>query len=194
MTDAAATADPIPASTRGQILAAAQQLIQSRSYLGFSFQDLADRVGIRKASLYHHFASKEVLGIAVMQAARQAFKEWTLARVRGPQAALESYFRMYRNGLRAGECICPAGALAPGWDCIDEGLRQAVRELRDEQLRWLTGILAALREEHGLRLAPELLAAFVFAACQGALISARMTGRVEDFDQAIEGLRQTIAA
>ena len=28
---------------------------------GFSFQDVADEVGIRKASLYHYFASKMML-------------------------------------------------------------------------------------------------------------------------------------
>jgi len=178
------------ATTREQILQVARELIQTRSYLGFSFQDVADQVGIRKASLYHHFPTKEALGVEVLRTATQAFKDWTAAKPRTPQAALEAYFRMYRNGLRAGESVCPAGALAPGWDCIDEELRGAVRDLRATQILWLSGVLGGLAP--GGRAAAS--AAYVFAVCQGALLAARMTGRVEDFDEAIEQLRPSLAA
>ena len=41
--------------TREKILNSAQGLIQTRSFHGFSFQDIANEVGIRKASLYHYF-------------------------------------------------------------------------------------------------------------------------------------------
>ncbi|HEY2254458.1 MAG TPA: TetR/AcrR family transcriptional regulator [Variovorax sp.] len=180
-------------NTRGQILAVARELVQTRSYLGFSFQDVADQVGIRKASLYHHFPTKESLGVEVLREATQGFKDWTLAKARSPQAALEAYFRMYRNGLHAGRSVCPAGALAPGWDCIDAGLREAVRDLRNMQVSWLTGMLGALNPAGKARLAPAAQAAYVFASCQGALLSARMTGRVEDFDEVVDVLRSSLA-
>ncbi len=88
--------------------------------------------------------------------------------------------------------MSPAGALAPGWDCINEELRQAVRDLRSTQVLWLTGVLGALVPTRS-RGAVGALAAYVFAVCQGALLSARMTGRVEDFDEAIAQLRQFAA-
>lgn len=181
-------------STREQILAVARSLIETRSYLGFSFQDVADAVGVRKASLYHHFPSKEALGTAVIRQATQFFKDWTVARARAPKDALESYFRMYRNTLRAGAAMCPAGALAPGWDCIDAELRQAVQELRQTQVLWLTGVLGALAPQRPPKGAPSAaaLAAYVFSVCQGALLAARMTGRVEDFDEAIAQLRSSL--
>jgi len=53
-------------STKQKILDAAQDLIQTRSFHGFSFQDMADKVGIRKASLYHHFDSKDAIALAVL--------------------------------------------------------------------------------------------------------------------------------
>jgi TetR/AcrR family transcriptional repressor of nem operon len=179
-------------STREQILGVARGLIETRSYLGFSFQDVADAVGIRKASLYHHFSTKEALGIAVIRQATHFFKDWDAARVRTPKDALESYFRMYRNTLRAGSGMCPAGALAPGWDCINEELRQAVQELRNTQVMWLTGVLGALLPARQKGASVASLAAYVFSVCQGALLSARMTGRVDDFDAAIAQLRSSL--
>jgi TetR/AcrR family transcriptional repressor of nem operon len=179
-------------STREQILGVARALIETRSYLGFSFQDVADAVGIRKASLYHHFPTKEALGIAVIRQATQFFKDWDAARVRTPKDALESYFRMYRNTLKAGSGMCPAGALAPGWDCINEELRQAVQELRNTQVMWLTGVLGALSPARQKGASVASLAAYVFSVCQGALLSARMTGRVDDFDAAIAQLRSSL--
>ncbi|MFH0129046.1 TetR/AcrR family transcriptional regulator [Variovorax sp. EL159] len=181
-------------STRDQILGVARKLIETRSYLGFSFQDVADAVGIRKASLYHHFPTKEALGVAVIRQATQFFKDWDAARAREPKDALESYFRMYRNTLRAGSGVCPAGALAPGWECINEDLRQAVQELRNTQVMWLTGVLGALAPapSRGKGRSVASLAAYVFSVCQGALISSRMTGRVEDFDEAIAQLKSSL--
>jgi TetR/AcrR family transcriptional repressor of nem operon len=177
-------------TTREQILAVARSLIETRSYLGFSFQDVADAVGIRKASLYHHFPTKEALGIAVIREATQAFKDWDAAKVRTPKAALDSYFRMYRHTLKAGSGMCPAGALTPGWDCINEELRQAVQELRNTQVLWLTGVLGALAPAGQKKGAS--LAAYVFSVCQGALLASRMTGRAEDFDEAIAQLRSSL--
>ncbi|KIQ31738.1 TetR family transcriptional regulator [Variovorax paradoxus] len=192
---AAATAAPLAAgSTRDQILGVARSLIETRSYLGFSFQDVADAVGIRKASLYHHFPTKEALGIAVIRQATQFFKDWDAARARTPTDALDSYFRMYRNTLRAGSGMCPAGSLAPGWDCINEELRQAVQELRHTQVLWLTGVLGALSPAGARNNGPSVAAqaSYVFSVCQGALLASRMTGRVEDFDEAIAQLRSSL--
>lgn len=190
----ATTIDSAGVGTRAQILRVARELIQTRSYLGFSFQDVANAIGIRKPSLYHHFATKEALGIEVLRESTRAFKDWTVAKERSPQAALDAYFRMYRNGLHAGEGVCPAGALAPGWDCINDELRQAVRDLRSAQVLWLTGVLGALASGRKLSSPVGELAAYVFAVCQGALLAARMTGRVEDFDESIAHLKRSLAS
>ncbi|MDP9901104.1 TetR/AcrR family transcriptional regulator [Variovorax ginsengisoli] len=173
------------AGTRDRILHVARELIQTRSYLGFSFQDIADAVGIRKASLYHHFATKEALGVEVMHAATQLFKDWSGALGGSPQDKLAAYFQMYRKALHAGHGVCPAGAMAPGWDCINDALRQAVRELRNEQMLWLAGVMGALRSKQAATISP----AVVFATCQGGLLAARMTGQPADFDEAISHLK-----
>jgi AcrR family transcriptional regulator len=51
---------------RDEIVEEATRLFAERGYEGASMADLAERVGLRKASLFHHFASKDVLYAAVL--------------------------------------------------------------------------------------------------------------------------------
>lgn len=185
-----ASAQPAGTTTRDQAIGAARRLIQTRSYLGFSFQDIADAVGVRKPSLYHHFASKEALGAEVLVQARDAFRRWAQSHsTLVPTAKLDAYFQMYRNDLRAGERVCPGGSFVAGWDCIEEDLRAGVREIRREQVLWLAGVLGALLPDGRPAAA---LASYVYATCQGALTTARLSGRVKDFDEVIDQVRHTL--
>lgn len=55
-----------PKGRKDVILDEATRLFAERGYDGTSMADLAERVGLRKASLFHHFASKEELRAAVL--------------------------------------------------------------------------------------------------------------------------------
>ena len=97
--------------TRDKILNSAQRLIQTRSFHGFSFQDIADEVGIRKASLYHYFDSKDAMALAVLKRAT----DWVNARMENvegqePSQRLEAYFDMFRVIHGKGERMCPGGS------------------------------------------------------------------------------------
>ncbi len=50
-----------------EIVAEATRLFAERGYEGASMGDLAERVGLRKASLFHHFPSKDVLYTIVLE-------------------------------------------------------------------------------------------------------------------------------
>jgi TetR/AcrR family transcriptional regulator len=52
---------------RDSIVDEATKLFAERGYAGASMADLAERVGLRKASLFHHFSSKELLYAAVLE-------------------------------------------------------------------------------------------------------------------------------
>src|ERR1044071_7332299 len=49
-----------------EIVLEATRLFAERGYEGTSMGDLAERVGLRKASLFHHFPSKDVLYATVL--------------------------------------------------------------------------------------------------------------------------------
>lgn len=189
MNATATRARPDVGDTRLTILRAARELIQTRSYLGLSFQDLADKVGIRKASLYHHFPSKEALGVAVLERAIEQFDDWAASMGGTPQAKLHAYVLMFRDVLGAGRRVCPGGAMGPGWDCIEPDLQQAVKRVRQRQIDWLTLVIGQIKPGRSRPTStPNQIACEIFALCQGALLSARMTGRAADFDEALAPL------
>ncbi|WP_420962049.1 TetR/AcrR family transcriptional regulator [Brucella sp. IR073] len=54
-------------ATREEIILAARELFREKGYAGASMQDLASRVGLKKASLYMRFPNKEALVPVVLE-------------------------------------------------------------------------------------------------------------------------------
>jgi AcrR family transcriptional regulator len=72
----AASAAPVPADTRDQILAAAARLFAQQGYATTTLRQIADAAGIKAGSVYYHFDGKDEIaacvldgGIAAMTAA-----------------------------------------------------------------------------------------------------------------------------
>lgn len=58
---------PADAPSRERILGVAAELFRRRGYQGTGMRELADRAGIAKATLYHHFPSKAALLYEIVQ-------------------------------------------------------------------------------------------------------------------------------
>jgi AcrR family transcriptional regulator len=54
---------------RADIVQAAAQIFRQKGYHAASMQDIADAVGLQKASLYHHFASKQDILLEILDEA-----------------------------------------------------------------------------------------------------------------------------
>ncbi len=59
----------LPASTRERILSEGAQLFVARGYHGVSMREVAAAVGVTKPALYHHYADKEALFLAILNGA-----------------------------------------------------------------------------------------------------------------------------
>jgi TetR/AcrR family transcriptional repressor of nem operon len=86
--------------TIDQLLDAAQELAQTRGYNAFSYRDLAERVGIRSASIHHHFPSKADLGRALVARYRDRFSDG-LRRIGAGQGDAPAQLAAYVDLLRA---------------------------------------------------------------------------------------------
>ena len=54
---------------RSDIIQTAAQIFRQKGYHAASMQDIADAVGLQKASLYHHVAGKQDILAAILDAA-----------------------------------------------------------------------------------------------------------------------------
>lgn len=114
--------------------------MQEHSFDGFSFRELAEAVGIRKASIYHHFDSKESIAVEMLNQSAEHVTIWANAHAHLPPVArLEAYcFDLYAERLGAGSKLCPAGAFTSSWSHLSEATRTAARRLMDVHLSFLS--------------------------------------------------------
>ena len=53
--------------TRASLIKSAEYMLRSKGYAAFSYADLEKVVGIKKASIHHHFQKKEDLGEVIIE-------------------------------------------------------------------------------------------------------------------------------
>jgi len=95
-------------STRETILVVARQRFAERGFSGTSLNDIAEEVGIRTPSLFHHFPSKLALYRAVLL---DAFDDW---------------FELMDQTTNQGPTTLP-GEQSEGWPQVERVVRTAFR-------------------------------------------------------------------
>jgi TetR/AcrR family transcriptional repressor of nem operon len=180
--------------TRQKILNVAQLFIQTRSFHGFSFQDIADEVGVRKASLYHYFDSKDDVAIGVLQRAT-GWVTGELAQADGqdPADRLERYFDLFHLLHGKGERMCPGGSFGSLFDAVSSRVQRALHAFVNMHLDWLEDVVRDGVEQGRFAIGeqrPRDVAVQIYAAVQGALLSARLTSDPHVFDTVAAGLRR----
>ena len=110
------TAAPARSKTAEEVLDLAETLIQTRGYSAFSYQDIADALGIRKASIHYHFPSKTDLGLAVVDRYAERFGAALDAIAADTKqsslAMLDHYAAPYLELAKTPDKVCLCGALA----------------------------------------------------------------------------------
>lgn len=171
-------------NTREQILDAASQLVQTRGYHAFSYADISEEVGIRKASIHYYFPGKTDLGKALVSRYRENIRqkiEDIAYQNGGVGQQLQRYAQVFRDILRgAGPHdtgrICLCGVLAAEWQGLPEAVREEVQTFFSENEDWLTRMLEAGRASGTLHFqgTASVQAAAFLAGLEGAMLSARV--------------------
>ncbi|UWU81540.1 TetR/AcrR family transcriptional regulator [Bradyrhizobium huanghuaihaiense] len=177
-------------SSKEAILAAARQTAQAHGYSGLSFRDLADQVGIKAASIYHHFPSKAELGAAV---ARRYWEDTAAdldaisSEFADPLRRLQEYPSIFRRSLESGNRLCLCSFMSAEYDDLPAEVQKEVQAFADVNVVWLSRNLVAT----GLvgRKESEARARSIFAAVAGAQLMARSRSDISLFDALIDGYR-----
>lgn len=138
-------------STRDALLRSAEILLRSKGYAAFSYADLSDQIGIRKASIHHHFPTKENLGEALISQYIGLFTEklQSIDELQAdPVERLREYSHLFLSSIN--DRLLPlCGALAAEMAALPESLQTLGRALLAQQLEWIEQNLVQAAQLHG---------------------------------------------
>jgi TetR/AcrR family transcriptional regulator, transcriptional repressor for nem operon len=172
------------------VLAAAKKTAQAHGYSGLNFREIAAEVGIKAASIYHHFPSKADLGAAV---ARRYWEDTaaTLDALSGeavsPARALQEYPDIFRRSLANGNRLCLCSFMSAEYDDLPETVKKEVQAFADVNVSWLRKELVDAAIVSPTQ--SEARARAIFAAVAGAQLMARSRADISLFDSLIDGYR-----
>jgi len=174
-------------TTADDILACTRKLIVAGGYNGFSYADIADVVGIRKASIHHHFPSKVDLVRTLVARYREAAEEGIAHLGRTGAPPLEQlrgylgYWETCIGDASAPFCIC--ALLAGEMPLLPEPVALEVRSYFRFLSGWLTALLEGGTQDGTLQLKhpPRVEAEAFMALVHGAMLSARAYGDTAAF-------------
>jgi TetR/AcrR family transcriptional repressor of nem operon len=174
--------------TPEQILDVAERLVAQRGFNGFSYADVAAELGITRAALHYHYASKAELGEALIGRYAVRFAA-ALADVDGaaPDAAakLDAYAGLYLSVLQ-GERMCLCGMLAAEYQTLPSGMQAAVVRFFDDNEVWLRAVLEQGRADGSLVFSGDAgeVAQLIVSGLEGAMLVSRPYGDVDRFHAA----------
>jgi TetR/AcrR family transcriptional repressor of nem operon len=173
------------------ILEAARRRAQAHGYGGLNFRDIGAEVGIRAASMYHHFPSKAELGAAVAKRYWQdtaANLEALSASTGDPIKALQAYPGLFRRSLEENNRMCLCSFMSAEFDDLPEAVKTEVQTFADINVAWLGRMLAEASVPKSKR---ETQARAIFAAVAGAQLMARSRADLSLFDSLIDSFRDS---
>ena len=168
-------------ATAERLMDLAEAHIRKAGYGGFSFRDLAAEVGIKSASVHHHFPTKASMAAAVARRYRDRFFA-AVARQpnESPEDAIATYRAAFRAALDQDGRMCLFGVLG-----AEAGVLSP--ELAEEIQSFFRRCIADLSQRIGGP-AAEARAFHVMATLEGGMMLASAYRSIEVFDQAAASL------
>ncbi len=162
---------------RTKIIDTAEIMVRTGGYNGFSFQDIAEALGIESSAVLHHFPTKEDLALEV--AIR--YKENFLAALgepkqedSTPESRIRHYSSLFQNAFDTSGRACLCGMLSNEVVLLPEKVKEAVISFVDANVEWLQQALG-LNEKGQTRPRSKEAAQWIYCSLQGAMSAAALT-------------------
>jgi len=185
-------------TVRDRLLEHTLDLIRKRGFNGFSYRDLAERVGVKTSSIHYYFPTKEDLALEAVN----AYSERSARYLEGIDPALppleqaKRYLASWRREC-SGQQVCLAGMLSTEALCLPPAVHHALQEFHRINESWLTALLERARAQNGGDAQPAIgsaaLAQVLFAALQNSLVSVRLFNQAERLEPAANLLLAAVA-
>jgi len=181
--------------TRQNILIVAAEEIHVHGFQACKTSTIIQKAGISKGALYHHFASKQVLGYAVIDEiyAPKMLAMWEpVFDSDDPIAAMIQLFRQALTWICVEDISkgCPMNNLAQEMSPVDEGFRLRIS---DTMTRWQSGIEKALNRAKAsncvkANVDAKRTAVFLVSSIEGGYGLAKNAQNIEIFSICVDGL------
>lgn len=183
--------------TKTELLNSAERAARTRGFDGFSYADLSADVGIRKASIHHHFPTKAALSVALMQRyhanLKQACDDMDDQEPTGG-GRLAALIDRYRTALDGGKSLCLCVSFSTSRDSLPAEVIVQIRNFRAMMVEWITqaftlgvtdGSILDVRN-------PMAEAAAMLSLIEGAQLAARAEENPDLFESAVALMQQRL--
>lgn len=186
-------------TSRIELLEIGAEIVRRQGLGGLSFGMLAERTGIRKASVHHHFSAKSDFTKALVEAHVEVLASNVVAGdddQRRGYYAMRALLRERREALDSGNALDLVTAMSADAGSLPSDTRQMVADARELVVRRLAGILQTGRRDRTIAVAGNIEdeARAVLAQIEGAELAARAAGDIAAFDRSIATLEKRMAA
>ncbi|MEW4428015.1 MULTISPECIES: TetR/AcrR family transcriptional regulator [Paenibacillus] len=182
----------IKRNTLQEIMDTGLILVQERGYNGFSYADIADAIGIRKASIHYHFPSKQDLVQAVLRRYRKEFM-YKLQQINDQDPSgkqkLESFFKLYRETLENNTKLCLCSMMAAELNSFPTEIRDELNQFFKANTVWAHDVLEQGKSSGEFSFSNSALgqAKTLIAFVQGAQLLSRTSGDIGYYDSLVSG-------
>ncbi|MEM7183153.1 MAG: TetR/AcrR family transcriptional regulator [Spirochaetota bacterium] len=178
-----------------EIIQHSQDLVRTIGFSAFSYQDLSDRLGIRKASIHHHFAKKEDLGIAILRSLKSSLQSYfgkVLFSDSGFEAKLDRFLSDSFLPCKDGK-TCIINAFLADYNMLSDKARAELSEISEIEVKALTSILEVGLKEGVISPEGQItdLAVLLRSTIKGAIQYARVSGE-DNFQTVTEQIKKSI--
>ncbi len=180
--------------TKTELLDYAENAARARGFDGFSYADLAEAVGIRKASIHYHFPTKAGLSAALMDRYQETMSQMCNAiEAQNDRAAgrLLGLIALYQSALNDGQTLCLCVSLTISHQSLSDEVNAKIAAFRNGMMDWIANVFRLAQTDGSIVHAadPEQEARATLALLEGAHLAARAAEDVEIFDKAVALLK-----
>ena len=167
--------------TPQRLMDLAEAHIRDAGYRGFSFRDLAAELGIKSASVHHHFPTKATLATAVVRRYADRFLATVASQPNETgDDAISAYRSAFRKALERDGRMCLCGVLGAEAGILT---REVVEEIQSFFRRCIDDLTQRIGGPEA-----EARAFHVMATLEGGMMLARAYRDIGAFDQAVASL------
>ena len=189
-----------PSSARTRLLDAATQQVRQKGFAATSIDDLCRAAGVTKGAFFHHFASKEALGVAAAQSwsttTSAFFAEAPYHAAATPLGRVFAYLD-FRSAIVDGdiaEFTCLVGTMVQEVHASSPAIRAACEASMVGHSATLVPDITAAFDAHGVTgVDPMSLALHFQAALQGGFILSKATGDPAQARASVAHLKRYVA-